>query len=504
MNIKELLIPLSLALITTYAIHYYFFSPKQAKEDDHSFVAPKTKNPLNTEIDFIDERRSKSIELTPVETAWGSLVLSSEGASIDRLDFKRKVNGKEQDFRTIFPLADTQKEERCLLVALQEETPYYYSLVSTDDQGEQVQVTYYAATPRTEITKKFIVYKNLCKIDLELTLTPKKDQKIQPRIFYPSPLLPSLVDDQISAIVMYGAQVFEKIAREKVHENQGWIEPTLFGTDNRYFIHAMVHDTNNFANRAYYKFVEKKKLFSIVEGPTVTEKKTWAMTFYFGPKESDLMVPVDPNLERTLDYYGWFAPLAKLMLAILKWLYSFVHNYGLAIILLTVLIKLLLFPFTIRAEQGMEQRMEMQKKLAYIQQKYKNDPELLAQERAELLRKHGMPGLGGCLPLLLQLPIFIALSRVLSSSIELYKVPMLWIPDLSSKDPYYILPIIVGGTMLIQALFAQEQQRMSMIAMAFIFGAIAASFSAGLSLYICVSTILTVLQSALLRFFKWK
>jgi YidC/Oxa1 family membrane protein insertase len=504
MNIKELLIPLSLALITTYAIHYFFFAPKQTKEDDHAFIAPKSKSPLNTEIDFIDERRTKPTELTPVTTSWGSIVFSTEGASINSLDFRRVVNGKEQDFRTIFPLADTQKEERSLLVAFQEETPYYYSLINKQEQPAYVEITYQATTSRAQVTKKFLVYKNLCKIDLQLTITPKKDQKIEPRIFYASPLLPTLPDDQISAIVLYGSDTFEKIGREKLREDQGWISPILFGTDDRYFVHALVNDANNFAQRAYYKFVDKKKLFSIVESSTISEPKTWTMTFYFGPKESDLMVPVDPRLERTLDYYGWFAPLAKFLLAILKWFYSYVHNYGFAIILLTILIKLILLPFTIRAERGMEQRMEMQKKLTYIQQKYKHDPELLAQERAELLRKHGMPGLGGCLPLLLQLPIFIALNRVLSNSIALYKTPMLWITDLSAKDPYYILPLIVGGAMLLQALFAQPQQRMSMIAMAIIFGAITASFPAGLSLYICVSTVLTVLQSALLRFMKWK
>jgi YidC/Oxa1 family membrane protein insertase len=212
------------------------------------------------------------------------------------------------------------------------------------------------------------------------------------------------------------------------------------------------------------------------------------------------MTPVDERLEKTLDYYSWFAPLAHLLLRLLRWLYTYLHNYGLAIIVLTVLMKLLLLPFTIRGERGMKQRNEMQKKLTYIQQRYKDDPEVLARERAELIRKYGVPGFGGCIPLLLQIPIFFALSRVLSSALELYQAPMFWISDLSTKDPYYILPVLVCLTMLLQALTADAQHRMSMIAMAFIFGAFASSFSAGLALYICVSTILGVLQTYLVKY----
>jgi YidC/Oxa1 family membrane protein insertase len=187
---------------------------------------------------------------------------------------------------------------------------------------------------------------------------------------------------------------------------------------------------------------------------------------------------------------------------LLKFLYSLIGNYGLAIIVLTVLVKLLLLPFTYKSEASMRQQAEVQKKLAYLQQRYKDDPEKLNQERTELIRKHGMPGLGGCLPLLLQLPLFIALSRVLYSSIELYKAPMWWIPDLSASDPYYILPIGVAIVMLLQAATVDAKQRLSVIAMALVFGALTVNFASGLALYIFVSTLLTVVQTSTLRYFN--
>ena len=223
------------------------------------------------------------------------------------------------------------------------------------------------------------------------------------------------------------------------------------------------------------------------------------MSFYFGPKETSAIVPVDVRLEKTLDY-GWFAPVSKFLLVVLNWLYKYLHNYGLAIIILTLLIKLLLLPFSIQGEKSMKQRAEAQKKLTYIQQRYKDDPQTLARERAEFMRKHGMPGLGGCLPILLQIPIFFALSRVLVNSLELYQAPMLWISDLSARDPYYILPVFVALSMLGQATTADPKQRLSMVAMAFVFGAFTASFSAGLALYIGMSTLLSVAQTRILKF----
>lgn len=146
--------------------------------------------------------------------------------------------------------------------------------------------------------------------------------------------------------------------------------------------------------------------------------------------------------------------------------------------------------------------MEYQRQLAYIEQRYKGNPEQLLAERTRLIREKGLPGLGCLLPLLLQLPIFFALSRVLSSSFELYQAPMLWIPDLSLRDPYFILPILVTLTMLMQDMKGDPQQRTTKIAMAFVFGAVTSTFSAGLTLYICLSRVFGFAQTKIVNYFK--
>jgi YidC/Oxa1 family membrane protein insertase len=146
----------------------------------------------------------------------------------------------------------------------------------------------------------------------------------------------------------------------------------------------------------------------------------------------------------------------------------------------------------------MKKMQGMQKKLAYIEQKYKHDPERLRKEKAELISKHGMPGLGGCLPLFAQLPIFFALSRVLTNSLELYKAPFLWVCDLSAPDPYYILPIVIALSMIFQGLSSGEgKQQFISLAMALVFGAFSARFSAGLCLYIIVGTLFFAIQTFL-------
>lgn len=504
MSIKEMILPLSLALLTTWALQFFFFnrpSSGAASQTTASFVAPKNAQecrPLNTEVDFIDTQLGGFKEVvTQVETEWGSLSFSNRGGTLEQIGFKRKINGVIKETDTVFPPDENQRETRCLLVALAEKTPYVYQMIDKKENDNAIEVTYESTTDQVALRKTFVIAKQFPKIDLQLAITPRASGvSLYPRILYPAPVVPALEnEDVISAVIVDAKDSFIKTKSDSVELDKGWYQPTLFGADDRYFVHAMIGDSDKFVQRAYYFFNTRNQLTSVLEGPSVETATMWTISFFFGPKEISALQAVDARLEQTLDYSGWFAPIAKILLKILQWLYSWLHNYGLAIIVLTFLMKLLLLPFTIRSEQSMKQRGDVQKKLAYIQQKYKNEPDLLARERAEIIRKHGLPGLGGCLPMLLQIPMFIALSRLLASSIELYQAPFLWIKDLSAKDPYYILPVLVTLGMLGQAATTEPQQRTSVLVMAFIFGAVTANFSAGLALYICVSTLLSVAQT---------
>ena len=508
MNVKELLLIVGLALATTWGIEYFFFNKNknttEGIQSGQSFVVPKEQQallkPLNAEVNFLEGKRPGAAELTEVETRYARLVFSTDGASLERLEFKRECGGVPQPLTTIFPVNSTEREKRCFLVALPEVTPYFYTLIDQKEIGDTVELTYQAETDLAIIKKTFTVFKQTHKLGLTLTLTPKNssaENELQARIFYPAPIIPDIATSDLkSAVISEAGGSIVKIPMAKLEANKGWFTPTVVGADDRYFIHVMADDPAQFVQRAYFKVAGAQELYSILEGPAVSQEQSWSLSFYFGPKEEKALAEVDPRLEQTLDYAGWLAPISKLLLKILIFFYGYLCNYGLAIIALTILIKLLMLPLTLKGAQGMKKTTEMQRKLQYLQQKYKNDPEMLAQERAELIRKHGMPGMAGCLPLLLQIPIFIALSRILSSAIELYKAPFtFWITDLSAADPYYVLPLLIGLSMLLQATTVEPKQRMQFVIMALVFGALSVSFSAGLCLYIFMSTFLGVAQT---------
>jgi len=516
MNFKDLLFPIGLALLTTWAIHYFFLGGDrtqvpggEAVRSGQSFTAPRSKQeqqPLKREIDFIDEKRLHKEEVTKVETELATLEFSNDGASLRWVGIKRKIHGKSSLIGTVFPKGYDQREDKCFLVALNEKTPYYYEFVGTSETDSAIEVRYRYTSPASDvnINKTYTIFKETHKLNLKIEVVVKKglQEGVQVRLFYPSPLTPDIPNGPSAVFVNEKGSV-QKTAGGSLDMHKGWFKPALFGSDNKYFIHAMIQDQDAFVQRAYYRGASKEKIFSILEGPTVTESTSWTLSFYFGPKEEGAMARVDSRLEQTLEYAGILAPISKILLAFLKFLHKHFGNYGLAIILLTILIRLLMFPFTMGAEKGKKKQNEMQKKMKYLEQKYKHDRETLARAKGEVIRKHGMPGLGACLPLLLQLPIFFALSRVLSSSIEFYQAPFfLWITDLSAKDPYYVLPVCMTITMLLQASVAEKSHRVIFIVMALAFGAFTANLAAGLALYIMISVLLGVLQTMVQRKMK--
>lgn len=516
MNYKDLLLPLGLALLTMWALQYFWgdrnaTNSGSAPVSGQRFIAPVNQTeakPLNTEIDFIDEARLYPQEFTVVETDHVKAVFCNDGASLDRLEFKRNIAGRPGAFETLQPVGEHEREQRSFLIALDEKTPYFYKLIDkTVEAGETiVHYRYESTATPIIIDKKFTIFHDDYRMNLEVAISSSKaaDKTVEPRLFFAAPSLVALGEnDAVAGLIGDSHDKISKIAKTSIDAHAGWYAPTLFGAEDKYFIHALVSDAHHFVNRAYFKPEAANKLLVIIEGSEVKMGNSWVLSFYCGPKEDEALAAVDKRLEQTLDYSGMLAPISRFMLEILKFLYKYFLNYGLAIIVLTILIKLILLPFSLKAEKGRKKSAEFQRKLDYLRQKHKNDNAAFSREQAELLKKHGLAGMGGCIPVLLQIPLFFALSRVLSSSIELYQAPFFgWITDLSAKDPYYILPLLITISMLVTALGLDSQQRLSMMAMALMFGAFATNFAAGLALYILVSTVLGVVQTSLQRKFK--
>ena len=200
-----------------------------------------------------------------------------------------------------------------------------------------------------------------------------------------------------------------------------------------------------------------------------------------------------------------FSFLALPIRMLLLLLQGFVVNWGLAIILLTFVIKLILLPITQKGYESMEKMKRVQPKLKALQTKYENDKMKLAEEQMALFKAEGVSPLGGCLPMLMQMPIYFALYRTIWGSTELYNAPfVLWIQDLSQRDPYYVLPVLMGGVMFIQQRLmpqAADNPQLQMVnkIMPIMFTGFMLFLPSGLVLYIFVNMLLSILQMLYIR-----
>jgi len=225
---------------------------------------------------------------------------------------------------------------------------------------------------------------------------------------------------------------------------------------------------------------------------------------YIGPKDYKALEAINPVLVNAIEY-GWFTFVAAPIFKILMWLHGIFGNWGWAIVGLTILIRIFLYPLTHKGMVSMQKIKEIAPKIKEVQEKYKGDPARMNAAVMEMYRKHGANPLGGCLPLLLQIPVFFAIYRVLLNAVELQGAEWaLWINDLSRMDPYFILPILMGATMYYQqhitpSNFTDPLQEKVFKFLPIIFTFFFISFPAGLVLYWFVNNLFSIAQQYLVN-----
>ncbi len=230
---------------------------------------------------------------------------------------------------------------------------------------------------------------------------------------------------------------------------------------------------------------------------------------FIGPKDHRVLESIDPRLTDMIEY-GFFTFIAKPMFKLLLFLYEILGNWGWAIVVITILIRLILFPLTFKGMLSMSKMKELAPKMKELQQKYKDDRQKLNAHMMELYKKHGVNPMGGCLPMLLQIPVFFAIYRVLLNAIELKGAPwILWITDLSAKDPYFVLPILMGATMywnqkITPMTVTDPTQEKIMKFLPIIFTFFFVTFPAGLTLYWFVNNLLSVAQQYFVNIYMEK
>jgi len=229
-------------------------------------------------------------------------------------------------------------------------------------------------------------------------------------------------------------------------------------------------------------------------------------TLFLGPKEQPLLAAVGGKLEEAIDYgpiTRYFAFFAVYLMKLMRWFQGFVGNWGIAIVLLTLTVKIVLLPLTLKSAQSMNEMRRLQPEIDRLREKYKEDKEQLNLAVMKMYQEHKVNPLGGCLPLLLQMPVFFSLWGALQTSVELYREPFLWIHDLSIHDPIYVLPLVMGASMfLMQKLSPQPadstQAKMLLWFMPGFFTFIMIQLPAGLALYSLVNNVLSIVQQQIL------
>ncbi len=280
------------------------------------------------------------------------------------------------------------------------------------------------------------------------------------------------------------------------------------GIADRYFLFALMPDPNK-TNSILINFARKNdhivnQLYNGEATLLPGRKIEGQFISYIGPKRMTELGAVSTELKRAVDY-GWFSFLAVPILWLMTFLHKFIPSWGWVIIVLTFIVKLLLHPINKKSMKSMKAMQQLQPKMKEIKKKYADDKTKQQQEVMQLFKTHKVNPAGGCLPLLLQFPVYIALYKVLWNAIEIYHAPFMWIyADLSAPDPFYISPVLLGVFMFLQqkltptASTDPAQQKMMMI-MPVMFTVFMLFLPVGLVIYIFVNTVMSVVQQYMMK-----
>jgi YidC/Oxa1 family membrane protein insertase len=285
---------------------------------------------------------------------------------------------------------------------------------------------------------------------------------------------------------------FSKVSKD------GWI-----GLVQHYFVGAWVPQET--LTREFYTNKLTDTVFAVGTKSSLGlvapgQSKEVSAKLFAGPQSHDDLVATAPGLEYTVDY-GWLAFIASPLFKVLDVIQDVVGNWGVAIILLTILIKLVFYPLSAAGYRNMAQMRELAPRLQSMKEKFGDDRQKMQQAMMDLYKTEKINPLGGCLPILVQIPVFIGLYWMLLASVEMRHAPfMLWIHDLSAPDPYWVLPILMGLSMIIQTKLNPKPtdpiQAKVMTWMPVVFSIFFFFFPAGLVLYWLVNNILSIVQQA--------
>lgn len=360
------------------------------------------------------------------------------------------------------------------------------------------------------VTKRYTFTKGSYEVGLDFVVNNQSQQQWSASLFGqikrdrsedPTSMTDMGMQSYLGAVFSTAEDPYEKIDFDDMDDSQfkkrsqnGWV-----AMSQHYFLSAWIP-----APGAEYSYQSRKLNGNYIVGflspdflVNAGESMTVSANFYVGPKIQEYMEQAQEDLKLTVDY-GWLWWVASPLYWLLTKVYSFLGNWGLAIIGITVLVKLALFQLNAKAFKSMAKMRKFGPEMTRLKELYGDDRQKMSQEMMKLYQKEKINPLGGCLPIVAQMPIFIALYWVLMESVELRHAEFLYLADLSVKDPYFILPIIMGASMFIQQMLnptppdPMQAKIMKMLPILFTFFFL--WFPAGLTLYWVVNNILSIAQ----------
>ena len=360
------------------------------------------------------------------------------------------------------------------------------------------------------VTKRYVFHRDRYKIDVSFDVSNNGTEPWQGQMY--GQFQRGLVEEErgifrtytyTGGVVSTPEKPYEKVDFSDMTKSNlnlsvqgGWIAMI-----QHYFAGAWVPD-QNVSSHYYTKALTNERYVIGVLTPARSipagAKDSFNLTLYVGPKIQSRMQDIAPNLERTVDY-GWLWLIAEPLFWLLDWIHGFVGNWGWSIVILTLIIKLAFFHLSATSYKSMARMRKVQPRIVAIRERYGKDKQRMNQAMMELYKKEKINPLGGCFPILVQIPVFIALYWVLLESVELRQASfILWLDDLSVHDPFFVLPILMGATMFLQQKLnpapPDPMQAKIMMALPFVFTFFFLFFPSGLVLYWFVNNVLSIAQ----------
>ncbi|NLY64785.1 MAG: membrane protein insertase YidC [Alcaligenaceae bacterium] len=503
-----------------------FGSAPQTTTDSHSAngtpAAPSAVSPTGTAAVAANAAPAVASETVTITTDVFKLNFDTLGAQIVYAELLKHPASEDRSQPTI--LLDNSAVSQYIvqsgLVAPQGQNKHFpdqntlFRLVSNETSltGDTLPVVFEAESDGIKVTRTYTFHRNSYKIDVKDQVSNISAEPQSPSLYLQiardsnDPAGSSSFYPTFTGMAVYSdAERFQKIdfsdidKKKADHINSatdGWISMI-----QHFFVTAWIPqegkeryiDTRK-ASNTLYAISAVEPLGVIAPGSTVESLNT----LWVGPQDQKALSAVDPTLDLVVDY-GWLTMLAKPMFTFMIWLHSLLGNWGWTIVVLTIIIKIVLFPLSASSYRSMAKMKNVAPRMQALKEKFGDDRQKLNTAMMEMYRTEKINPLGGCFPILIQIPVFLTLYRVLLSSVEMRGAGWIgWITDLSLRDPYFILPAIMMATMFLQIKLnptpPDPMQARIMMLMPLVFGAMMFMFPSGLVLYWVVNNILSIAQ----------